>query len=204
MKAAGANGAPPARVRSGADWEQAYAQLDRAEEALRRADLPAGQVDLALRERARALSRSVDPAVAPGRDVLVFECGGGQYAIDAAHAREILPLPFLTPVPRAPPFVAGIIHRRGEILMLVDVPTLVGLPVTGVVDRTKVIVVGPAGREVGIVAEGVEGIRAIAPEAIAPALDEAPFVAGVAGGAVVLLDVEAFLSAVGMTAGARP
>ena len=204
MRAPRANGVAAPRPRSGPDWQEAYARLDRAEQALRRADLSAGQVDQALRERARALARSASAQAVPGRDVLVFGCGGGEYGIDAAHAREILPLSSLTPVPRAAAFVAGVIHRRGEILMLVDVATLMGLSPQGVADRTKVVVVGAAGGEIGLVAESVEGIRGIAPAAITPALGEAPFVEGVAGGSVVLLEIEALLSAVGMTAASRP
>ena len=204
MRARGANGVDAASPRGGRDWQEAYARLDRAERALTRAELPAEQVDLALRERARALARSASGPAVPGRDVLVFGCGGGPYGIDAAHAREILPLSSLTPVPRAAPFVAGVIHRRGEILMLVDVATLMGLAPHGVADRTKVVVVGAPAREIGLVAESVEGIRGVATAAITPALSEAPFVEGVADGSVVLLEIEALLSAVGMTAASRP
>ena len=197
MKAPGASGASRAQGRSAAEWREAHERLDRAEEALRRVELSDAQVEEILRERARALARAAERPTAPGRSVLVFTCRGARLGVDAVHAREILPLPPLAPVPRAPAYVAGLAQRRGEILMLVDVATLMRLSAEGLADMTKVVVIGAPRREVGLLADGVEGIEAIAPAAIAPALDEVPFVAGVASGGVVLLDAEALLGAVG-------
>ncbi len=47
-------------------------------------------------------------------DVVEFELGGERYALDINLAREIVEMIPITPIPRAPPFISGVINLRGR------------------------------------------------------------------------------------------
>jgi purine-binding chemotaxis protein CheW len=54
-------------------------------------------------------------------DVVVVEVGGRRIAVPTASVREVTTLATLTPVPGAPPAVAGLTQVRGQILPVLDV-----------------------------------------------------------------------------------
>jgi purine-binding chemotaxis protein CheW len=51
---------------------------------------------------------------------VIFRLQGQNYAVVATDVREMLALPQVTPVPRAPDFIRGMINLRGEVIPLVD------------------------------------------------------------------------------------
>ncbi len=51
---------------------------------------------------------------------VIFRLQGQNYAVMATDVREMLALPQVTPVPRAPDFIRGMINLRGEVMPLVD------------------------------------------------------------------------------------
>ena len=51
---------------------------------------------------------------------VIFRLQGQNYAVVATDVREMLALPQVTPVPRAPDFIRGMINLRGEVMPLVD------------------------------------------------------------------------------------
>ena len=84
-----------------------------------------------------------------------FRVGGEDYAIDVMRVREIIrPLP-VTPVPRAPSFVEGVIRLRGEVVPIVDVRRRFGLPVGPPGRGTRFVIVHVAGRRLGLVVDEV-------------------------------------------------
>ncbi len=50
-----------------------------------------------------------------------FRIGGEEYVIDIMRVEEILAVPAITRVRRAPPFVEGVVSLRGAIIPVVDV-----------------------------------------------------------------------------------
>jgi purine-binding chemotaxis protein CheW len=57
-----------------------------------------------------------------------FFVGGHRFGVEASHVREIVRVGAITPVPFAPPVVLGVTAVRGEVLAVVDVGALLGLP----------------------------------------------------------------------------
>ena len=51
----------------------------------------------------------------------VWRVGAEHYAVDLRRVEEIVPLPVITPVPRAPSFLEGVVRLHGEVLPVVDV-----------------------------------------------------------------------------------
>jgi purine-binding chemotaxis protein CheW len=91
-------------------------------------------------------------------DVVEFEVADEHYALDISLAREIVEMVPITPVPRAPPHIAGIINLRGEITTVMNLSTLLGIPAAGNQERRKIIILVPeaaGGSNVGILVDAV-------------------------------------------------
>ena len=116
-----------------------------------------------------------------------FRIGGEDYAVDIMRVREIIqPLP-ITPVPRAPAFVEGVVRLRGEVIPVIDVRKRFGLAATPPTRKTKFLVVHVAGRRLGLVVDEVCEVMRLARADIRPApalvgLDGPRFFLGVCGG----------------------
>jgi purine-binding chemotaxis protein CheW len=128
---------------------------------------------------------SGDPVLA---QLCTFRVGGEDYAIDIMRVREIIPPLPVTPVPRAPAFVEGVIRLRGDVVPVLDVRRRLGLPITPPTRKTKVLIVNVAGRRLGLVVDEVTEVVRIPRDEIrpAPALVEGQgprFFLGVCGGA---------------------
>ena len=128
---------------------------------------------------------------APGDDDLVqlctFRIGGEDYAVDIMRVREIIPPRPITPVPRAPAFLEGVIRLRGEVIPVLDVRKRLGVPPAADARRARFLVANVAGRRIALVVDEVcEVLRLPRREIRAtPALgdDGAPrFFLGVCGG----------------------
>ena len=140
----------------------------------------------------------------PLAQLCAFRLGGEDYAIDIMRVREIIhPLP-ITPVPRAPAFVEGVIRLRGDVIPVVDVRKRLALPVTAATRRTRFLVVTVARRRVALVVDEVREVLRLPRSEIrpAPSLGVAAgprFFLGVCGGERVdsplrlLLNVKALL-----------
>jgi purine-binding chemotaxis protein CheW len=70
-----------------------------------------------------------------------FEVAGRAYAIDVAYVREVVRWQPVTPLPRAPELIEGVIDLRGAVVPVIDLGrALVGEAVT-VGTRTRIAVV---------------------------------------------------------------
>ena len=109
------------------------------------------------------------------KDVVQFEIGGVQYALDINIAREIVEMMPITPVPRAPEHIAGIINLRGEITNILNLNYLMGLPPGEEVDNRKIIVLvseAANGSNVGLIVDDVQSVLQVSEEDI-DQMDEA-------------------------------
>jgi purine-binding chemotaxis protein CheW len=71
----------------------------------------------------------------------------------------------ITPIPRAPPYISGVINLRGEITNIMNLNTLLGLPNQEVRDNQKIIVLVPdaaSGSNVGIIVDEVTSVLQVA------------------------------------------
>jgi purine-binding chemotaxis protein CheW len=98
-----------------------------------------------------------------------FRVGGENYAIDIMRVREIIhPLP-ITPVPRAPAFVDGVIRLRGDVIPVIDVRKRFGLPATPATRKSRFLVVNVAGRRIALVVDEVREVLRLPRGEIRPA-----------------------------------
>lgn len=97
-------------------------------------------------------------------DVVQFQLSGTNYAIDINTAREIVEMMPITPMPRAPPHIAGIINLRGEITNIMNLNCLMGLNPDNQQKGQKIIVLVPeaaAGSIIGLIVDEVHSVLQI-------------------------------------------
>jgi len=97
-------------------------------------------------------------------DVVTFSIGKSLYALDISLAREIMEMVRITPVPKAPSYIAGIINLRGEITNILRLNSLLGLPVEAESDDQKIIVLvaeACGGSNMGIIVDDVHSVTGV-------------------------------------------
>ena len=119
-----------------------------------------------------AVSAEVVPEKETGRQEIQLACfrvGDVYYALDILRIREIIRPQKLTPIPRAPEFVEGVINLRGVVIPVVDLRKRFELTGFGNDRKTRVIICALAGRLVGLVVDEVAEVRRYTRQEIQPA-----------------------------------
>ncbi|MEZ4294819.1 MAG: chemotaxis protein CheW [Polyangiaceae bacterium] len=140
-----------------------------------------------VRAKSRGMSRSAaNHDRGPRTEYLAFRLGDDVYAGPVAFIREILKPPPLTPVPRAPYAVMGIVSVRGQLVTVIDLRRRLRLPESAASRRSRVLLVNPHGVEMlGLYVDEVLQVYRLADDEIehaAAALggEVAPYIAGIA------------------------
>jgi len=79
----------------------------------------------------------------------------GLYAVDIMRIKEIIRLPKLAPLPRALPFVEGVINLRGSVIPVVDLRKRFGLPPAGERDSSRLLILSVSGQPLGLIVDEV-------------------------------------------------
>ena len=116
-----------------------------------------------------AIDRPVDEEVSPLRELLTFTLDGDPYAIPVEWAREIVRLRAITPMPRVPPEIRGVISLRGEIVQVLDLCLRLGVQTREPTRTTRIIVLhGEHGSVTGLLVDSVREVARVAEDAIQP------------------------------------
>ena len=135
---------------------------------------------------------------------LTFMLGTDSYGLPVLNVREIIRLCPITPVPRMPDYVKGVINLRGTVIAVIDLRAKFEMPASTLGDRCCVIIVqirsltGGASTLMGAVVDAVEEVVNLAASDIEPTPDfggtlDTRYMLGVAtirGGVKTLLDIE--------------
>ena len=119
------------------------------------------------------------------RQYVGFILGNEKYAISITDVEEIIRLTEITPVPKAPDFIEGIINLRGRVIPVADLKKRINLGEANYDDKTRIVVVMLREKRMGLIIDSVEEIIRIEADQIeqAPALTmsmDASYVEGVA------------------------
>ena len=147
-------------------------------------------------------SSQAQPAVYAGR-YLTFTLGGESYGLPVLNVREIIRLCAITPVPRMPAHVKGVINLRGTVIAVFDLRAKFQLAPSSYGERACIIVVQvnrPAGGStlMGAIVDAVEEVVQLAAADIEAAPDfggipDTQYILGLAtvqGGVKTLLNIE--------------
>ena len=108
------------------------------------------------------------------RKVLSFGLGNEEYGLDILVVREIIGIIDITPLPRMPEYVKGIINLRGKIIPVIELRKRFGMDSVSYTESTCIIVVDvPAdgktdSRLIGVVVDSVCEVLDIPTSAIEP------------------------------------
>jgi len=109
------------------------------------------------------------------RQLVVFQLAAELYGVEIARVHEIIRLPTVTRVPRAPSFVEGIINLRGKVIPVVDLRRRFGLPTAAHTRASRIVVVELGDQVVGIIVDGVSEVLRVNSSIVEP---PSPVVAG--------------------------
>lgn len=150
-----------------------------------------------LKRRAEQLAaRAADADVGESIEVIVCRLGDERYAVETRVLRAVQWTSGATPVPSTPGYVLGLVSIRGEIIALLDLAAMLGLPHPANADdsaQRPALLVGLPGVRAGLVVDEVLGVEQLRLDSLEPPLSGREFARGVAPGPVVLLDVELLL-----------
>lgn len=77
----------------------------------------------------------------PSTHYLSFRIDQEIYGIDIGHAREVLEVSALTPMPKAPPWIRGVVNLRGSVLPVIDLRRRFGMGESVLGKKPSVVVV---------------------------------------------------------------
>ena len=140
------------------DWAEVRSRLERLSVGAA-GGLTAADKSRVLKERAELLAQVITPDddAAATIQVLEFLLGSERYAVDTSSVREVNVLKEITPVPRTPDFILGVISVRGRICSVVDLGRVFGLPPSEPGPEARAIVM--ASRTHGVRRPGRRGRR---------------------------------------------
>lgn len=123
-----------------------------------------------LRRRAAALAIAPEQERESGssKNIVEFTLATENYGIDSAFVIEVYKLKDLTLLPGAPDYIPGIVSIRGNIIALVDLKKFFNLPMKGLGELNKIIILSDSKMEFGILTDSVMGIKAIFDDEILP------------------------------------
>lgn len=123
-----------------------------------------------LKVRAEALAQAAEQETAECIELVTFLLAYETYGIETTWVREVHPLKDLTPLPCTPPFVAGIVNIRGQVMSVIDIKKFFDLPEKGLTDLNRIIILSDGVMEFGILADTVLDVRSIPRQQIQPSL----------------------------------
>ncbi|WP_163266811.1 chemotaxis protein CheW [Chelativorans alearense] len=182
-----------------ADWAVVRQRLEAAMNAVASLQGPA---DDARRHKLEARAKAFEHSRTTGRNGIPtvgsvhFDLGGKRFAIEARYVQELVPMRWITPLPRAPRFVIGLYDLRGQVFPVFDLQLLLAPTTSGSLSSNWGIVCGRNRPEFLFATSGMAAIVPDVPQPVVPAEEDAavPWIRGAAGDGTIILDGAALVT----------
>ena len=93
----------------------------------------------------------------------IFECNGHVFAVGLNAVREVLSGKLATPIPQAPPALVGVVELHGDVLPVVQLGMLLGMPTRPYTPANPIVVLSSHATKIGVVVDRVRPVQTIAP-----------------------------------------
>jgi purine-binding chemotaxis protein CheW len=113
----------------------------------------------------------LDPSVSPSArelELIAFRIGEQEFCVDIMSVREIRGWVPVTPLPRSPSFVRGVINLRGAVLPILDLSARLGFPLTETSARHVIIVAQVGHQVIGVLVDAVSDIITVGEDTMQP------------------------------------
>ncbi len=154
-----------------------------------------------LKARAKELAEDVHAEAGreKGIEIVEFSLAYERYGVESCFVREVFPMKELTTLPCTPDFILGIINVRGQVMSVMDIRRFFDLPVKGLTDMNRVVIVQSDRMAMGILADRILGVYTIPLEAIQLSLPtltgiRSEYLRGITNERIVILDVNKMMS----------
>jgi purine-binding chemotaxis protein CheW len=102
------------------------------------------------------------------KELIAFKLGGEEFGADVMQVREISKPIDITRVPRAPPFVDGVINLRGRITSIVNLRKKFGFEPKEPGPNTRIVIAELDGHPIGLVVDEVTDVLKVPVKNIDP------------------------------------
>ena len=132
--------------------------------------------------------------------VLLVRIDGTQVGFSSSAVREIVRAVAITPLAGAPDIVEGAINLRGQIVPVVDIRRRLALRAVALSPEHYLVVLQTSDRLIAVRVDDVEDMTEVpesslaSPASLSPVLARLAGVAAIDSGALVIFDIDAFLT----------
>jgi len=134
------------------------------------------------------------------RKLVTFSLDDRKFALYVSAVQRIIRVVEVTPLPKAPEIVVGIINLQGQVIPVFDIRMRFHLPAREVQLNDQLIIATTMKRTVALLVDSVDDVieipeeKIIAAEQILPELEYVEGIVKTQGGMVLIHDLEKFLS----------
>ncbi len=134
------------------------------------------------------------------QQILVFVLDGPRYALCLSAVERVVRAVEITPLPKAPPLVLGVINVQGQVIPVMDIRPCFGQPAREVHQDDRFILARAPRQLVALVADSVVGIHELAAREMVDTgevVPGAPYIHGLVkleGDLILVCDLDQFLS----------
>ncbi len=100
--------------------------------------------------------------------LVTFSLGIEEFGVDIMRVQEIIRIPPITRVPKAPAYVEGVINLRGNVIPVVNLRKRFRMPHQEETDLSRIVVLQFSGKVFGVRVDGVTEVLRLDSEAIEP------------------------------------
>ena len=104
----------------------------------------------------------------PEEQLVTFSLGSEEFGVDIMCVQEIIRIPPITRVPKAPNYVEGVINLRGNVLPVISLRTRFGMTRAEETDLSRIIVLQVQTKVFGIRVDAVTEVLRLDSETIEP------------------------------------
>src|SRR5210317_761328 len=124
---------------------------------------------MTLRSADTSLTVPDDKVLRQDVQLACFRIGSELYALDIMRIKEIIRPQKLTPIPKAPSFIEGVINLRGVVIPVADLRKRFDQPISEANRKNRIVVCSLSGRIIGLMVDEVTEVKRFGRQEIAPA-----------------------------------
>lgn len=100
--------------------------------------------------------------------LVTFSLGSEEFGVDIMRVQEIIRIPPITRVPKAPSYIEGVINLRGNVIPVVSLRNRFGMDRVEETDLSRIIVLQVQNKVFGITVDAVTEVLRLDKDAIEP------------------------------------